>query len=1046
MATAEPTEIPEEVAPPVVVVVVTRNPGPFLERALAALGAQDYPALSVLVVDAGSGEDPTARVGAALPGAFVRRVTGSPGFGGAANEALAAVQGATFFLVCHDDVVLDPTAVRVMVEEAYRSNAAIVGPKLVAVDNPEVILAVGCAIDRLGGTHTGIEPGEIDQEQHDAVRDVFYVSSAAMLVRADLFDELGGFDPDTFPGSEDLDLCWRARLAGARVMVAPDARARHGEAAGQRAAGDQPSRRELARRRVRVVLTCYSAATLLRVVPTAVVVAFVEAIAFALTSRRAGAFAELGAWVWNLLHFGRLRPARRRAQELRRVRDRDLYELQVGAGARAGAFLSQHHADVRMKSIGERGRDALDTFAEFMRHPAAIALIAFFVLLVVGSRDLFTDGVPQVGTMVRWPDVASLGGELTSAWRHTGLGSDVVAPPVLAMMAGLGTVFLGATGFAQTLVVVGAFAVGVLGAYRIGRAFDGGIGGAGIAALAYGVSAMPRNAVASGRLGPLVLFAFAPFIALLVLRAGRFPGVIGNARRPLLGLAIATAVLGAWYPPGALVGVVVAGAVLVAAIVVGDAAAALRSLGAALIGVIGAAVLLIPWTGTLLDSSDDPGALGLGFRPDLSISAVLRFESGPNGAGVASWGVLAAAVAGMLIANGPRLAWVTRAWMMAIAGYAVAVIPAAVAPDSPTVVPEAGLALAALGIAIAAGLGITALGERLKQSRVGPAQAGGVIGALGLVLASFGFLGDVVDGRWRAPDSWAPVLSFTGDALDEGEFRILWVGAAEALPLDPMEVDATLSWSMTRNGPGDARELLRAPETSADRVIERALRSVRAGQTSRFGRMLAPSGIRYVALARRNGLDGERGPEPPGVAGALGNQLDLARLGSEPGLVLYENLAWVPARAIVAADNSDPVPIGGVDPLRSAVRVDLARARPVRGGSVKPGTLLLAEAYDDGWSARVDDTDLPHGRAFGYTNAFTHEARGGVSFRHSGQSRRYGLLLFQAALWVVALTWWAWGRRKLAKVRVRPHREERRERRRIQEEIDFGDADFWEGQ
>src|SRR5206468_9283138 len=71
------------------------------------------------------------------------------------------------------------------------------------------------------------EPGEIDQEQHDAVRDVFFVSHAVMLVRSDLFRVLGGFDPDTAPGSDDVDLCWRARLAGARVLVAPASRVRH---------------------------------------------------------------------------------------------------------------------------------------------------------------------------------------------------------------------------------------------------------------------------------------------------------------------------------------------------------------------------------------------------------------------------------------------------------------------------------------------------------------------------------------------------------------------------------------------------------------------------------------------------------------------------------------------------------------------------------------------------------------------------------------------------------------------------------------------------
>ena len=161
------------------------------------------------------------------------------------------VEGAPFLLFCHDDVALDPSAVRILVEEAYRSNAAILGPKLVSADNPEVLLEVGRAIDRFGAPYTGIEPGEIDQEQHDGVRDVFYVPTATMLVRTDLFTELEGFDPETFPGAEDLDLCWRARLAGARVLVVPDARVAHHEASGARARADRPNESAIVHSRVR---------------------------------------------------------------------------------------------------------------------------------------------------------------------------------------------------------------------------------------------------------------------------------------------------------------------------------------------------------------------------------------------------------------------------------------------------------------------------------------------------------------------------------------------------------------------------------------------------------------------------------------------------------------------------------------------------------------------------------------------------------------------------------------------------------------------------
>src|SRR5882757_2413075 len=277
-------------APPVVAVVIAHDSGPWFEEGLEALGAQDYPSLSVVVLDNASAEDPTDRIARALPGAFVRRCAHDGGFAEGANEALAAVEGAVFLLFCHDDVVLDPDAARLLVEEAYRSNAGIIGLKLVVRDNPDVLLEVGMSIDHYGVPFAGIEPDEVDQEQHDGVRDVFYVSHAAMLVRADLFHELGGFDPAAGPDSADIDLCWRARLAGARVIVAPAARARHGRASGPEAAepfdgrprdehgrvqsGHVISARELrdeTRSRVRVLYKSYSALALLWVLPVAFV-------------------------------------------------------------------------------------------------------------------------------------------------------------------------------------------------------------------------------------------------------------------------------------------------------------------------------------------------------------------------------------------------------------------------------------------------------------------------------------------------------------------------------------------------------------------------------------------------------------------------------------------------------------------------------------------------------------------------------------------------------------------------------------------------------
>ena len=108
--------MPEDHAPPVVAVVVASDSGPWFERCLSALLAQDYSDLTTLVVDAASGEPLAPRVAAVAPGFYVVRLEKNAGFGPSANAARDVVHGAAYYLFCHDDVVLDRDAVRVMVE------------------------------------------------------------------------------------------------------------------------------------------------------------------------------------------------------------------------------------------------------------------------------------------------------------------------------------------------------------------------------------------------------------------------------------------------------------------------------------------------------------------------------------------------------------------------------------------------------------------------------------------------------------------------------------------------------------------------------------------------------------------------------------------------------------------------------------------------------------------------------------------------------------------------------------------------------------------
>lgn len=1006
------SESPEEPAepsavPPVVAVLVTRDPGPWLEESLGALAVSDYPALAVLVLDAGSTEDPTTRVAAVLPNAFVRRLDENPGFAAAANEALERVSGATFLLLCHDDVVLDPSALRLLVEEAYRSNAAVVGPKLVDYDRPEVLLEVGMSIDRFAVPHSAIEPGELDQEQHDAVRDVFYVSSAAMLVRADLFAELRGFDSETFPGGEDLDLCWRARLAGARVMIAPDARARHRQADELRDHTERVSREVLQRSRVRAMLKSYSAWSLAYLLPLALFLGVIESIAFVFSRRRDRARAIVLSWTWNFRHLHELRVARHETQALRRVPDAELRPLQVRGSARVRGYVAGSlHAEDRIRTLSDRGRTVAGSARGWMRDPAVVAVLVFALFALIGSRALIAGGVPVVGQLASWPGVGALLASFTSAWRFAGLGSSAPAPAQLGVFSVLGAAALGSTAFARTIVVVGALPVGVFAAWRLGRRVTGPGWTSVAAGLAYGVNPLPRNAMAAGRFGPLVLFALGPFVVSGLLRiGGYFPELPARRRwRGYVGTGALVALTTAVWPAALALPLLVAIALLLAAPLAGDRGARLRAtwvgtLATTAVGLL----LLVPWPLAYLRAGDRLGALGFAFRPDRELTQVLRFDTGPNGAGASGWMLLFAALLVLFLASGPRLAWATRAWTLALVSFTSVWVPARFVPSVKIPAVDGLLVPAALGISLAIGLGVAAFAEDVRTLHFGWRQIAAVAGAVALALPALGFAADALDGRWHMPArDWNETLSWMRAEQSSGHFRVLWLGDASVLPLDPLGRGG-ISYGLTDDGPGDARTALPPPPSGASARVGAAVKMLRTRRSNRIGQLLAPMAIRYVAVPERPGPgSGPTAPAPVGLGVALDDQLDLIRLESPPGLVLYENRAWIPGAAVLVPGE---MPAAAADPLGPASGA--LAARPMVGDRPVPaGPVLWSEAFDDAWHASLNGRGLRHRRAFGWANGYELSSRGPVTFSYAEQWLRYPALLVELALLVGAFLLW----------------------------------------
>jgi GT2 family glycosyltransferase len=1012
-------------APAVVAVLVTHDPGPWLEDALASLRAQDYPNMSVLVIDAGSGADPTARVASTFPEAYIRRLDGGIGFASAVNEVLSMVEGASHYLLCHDDVALYPDAVRLLVEEAYRSNAGVATPKYVEWDAPDRLLAVGGTTDRVGVLRPMIERGELDQGQHDAVREVLVAPGGATLVRADLFAALGGFDPMIDGYGEDVDLSWRARLAGARVIVVPAARVRHLEAtaSGLRETSAGALAPDVAQRvsetnRLRTLITCYRWFDLLWALPLAVVWLLGEALSSLARGRREAGWSQLAALgdVWH--HPVSRWRVRRRAQARRQVGDASVRRLQVRGNTRLRTFLRESRLGAAgAVSISGNGSDA-GLFSDWEdlegtdpaftgdradsrkrsdrdRHsgPGTIAwkwvgvvALALGLVLLFGSRNLIGHRIPLVGQI---PDTSggwsSLWRSWWSAWQPGGLGAAAPSSPAIGFLGVGATILLGAVGVLQHVAVLGTLVVGPIGAYRAARWW--GSRRAQVAGMvAYAVVPVPYNALAQGHWGGLVAFAAAPWVVSWLARQSEdvpFPTeAVRRVWAPVIALGALTAVVASVAPSFLLV-VPLVGLGLLAGSALAGGGGGVAMLRTAALASVGAIVLLLPWSLPLFGSGvalfgPSPGPSGrLGF------AQVLLFHTGPFGSGLLGWFLLAAAALPLVIGNTWRLSWATRMWTVALLLFVV--VWAGRRGWVPAIPVEVALAPAAAALASSVALGAAAFELDLPGYRFGWRQLAATGAAVALGLASVQLLSASLGGRWKLPSADASsVLGFL-PASHGGDYRVLWVGAPDALPLAGRQLSPGMAYGTSYNGlPALTEQWVSSPAGATDH-LGTDLQLVEKGLTTKLGHLLAPAGVLYVIVVDRNGPKASGSlPEPvPGALMAgLALQTDLQAVGvGDPAYSVFENAAWAPVKSVLAPDVAEAATsIGGAGD-RALQQLDLTGSAPVLSSGAKPAvrpgsTVYFGSSRTSGWRLEAGGRSVGSHPAFGWAMSFAVPATG----------------------------------------------------------------------
>jgi GT2 family glycosyltransferase len=215
--------------------LVVHDGATWLPEVVASITSQSRSADQILAIDTGS-RDASAKLlkGARIPTVTLDRATS---FGQAIQYGLsqlpAPIEGVEEWLwILHDDCALDPRALEELLAAlSDRPNIVMAGPKLLGWHDRTHLLEVGISIATNGSRWTGLEPHEYDQGQHDGNHEVLSVSTAAALIRRDVFEELGGFDVNLELFRDDVDFGWRVHTAGHSVLAVTSAIGFHAQAA-----------------------------------------------------------------------------------------------------------------------------------------------------------------------------------------------------------------------------------------------------------------------------------------------------------------------------------------------------------------------------------------------------------------------------------------------------------------------------------------------------------------------------------------------------------------------------------------------------------------------------------------------------------------------------------------------------------------------------------------------------------------------------------------------------------------------------------------------
>jgi len=213
--------------PRVSVVILNYNGLDYLKKFLPSVCASNYENLAIYVADNGSTDTSIGFLKTNFKQVHLIDLEENHGFALGYNLALEKIDS-DYFILLNSDVEVTKNWIFPIIELMERDKTiGACQPKIRSYNNKEYFEYAGASggwLDSLGYPFCRgriFDNLEKDTGQYNTTSEIFWASGAALFIRAKIFKALGGFDPDYFAHAEEIDLCWRVKRAGFKIMVRP---------------------------------------------------------------------------------------------------------------------------------------------------------------------------------------------------------------------------------------------------------------------------------------------------------------------------------------------------------------------------------------------------------------------------------------------------------------------------------------------------------------------------------------------------------------------------------------------------------------------------------------------------------------------------------------------------------------------------------------------------------------------------------------------------------------------------------------------------------